>query len=116
MSARFSIDGILFRLYDTAGIRISEDIIEKEGVVRSRQAVKDADIVLLMSDVDQGKSEDLLNEIRSITDGNKVVNVLNKIDLGKEIEDEYDSSISALTGEGIDNLFSIMKAKSYNFV
>ncbi len=107
-----SIDGILFRLYDTAGIRISEDIIEKEGVLRSRQALKDADIVLLMSDVDQGKSEDLQNEIRSITDGNKVVNVLNKIDLGKEIDDEYDSSISALTGEGIENLFSIMKEKA----
>ena len=107
-----SIDGILFRLYDTAGIRASEDLIEKEGVLRSRQTVKDADIVLLMSDVEQGKSEDLLNEICSITGRDKVLNVINKIDLDKEIDDQYDSSISALTGEGIDNLFFIMKEKA----
>jgi tRNA modification GTPase len=41
-----SIDGILFRLYDTAGIRLSEDEIEKEGVERSREAVRNSDIVL----------------------------------------------------------------------
>ncbi len=107
-----SIDGILFRLYDTAGIRISEDIIEKEGVLRSRQAVKDADIVLLISDVEQGKSEDLMDEIYSITDKNKVLNVLNKIDLGEVIQQEYDAAISALTGEGIERLFLMMKAKA----
>jgi tRNA modification GTPase len=107
-----SIDGILFRLYDTAGIRISEDEIEKEGVFRSRQAVKDADVVLLISDIEQGKPEDLLKEVYSITDKNKVLSVLNKIDLGKVNQTDYDSEISALTGKGIDNLFSKMKEKA----
>jgi GTPase Era involved in 16S rRNA processing len=41
-----TIDGILFRLFDTAGIRLTEDVIEKEGVLRSRQTVKDADLVI----------------------------------------------------------------------
>ena len=108
-----SIDGILFRLYDTAGIRISEDIIEKEGVFRSRQAVKEADVVLLISDVEQGRSEDLLEEIYSITDKNKVLNVLNKIDLARGLQNGCDSKISALTGEGIDNLFQKMKEKAF---
>ncbi len=107
-----SIDGILFRLYDTAGIRVSEDIIEKEGVLRSRQAVKDADIILLISDVEQGNSDELTDEINSITDRNKVLSVLNKIDLGTESDYVYDSAVSALTGEGIDNLFARMKEKA----
>ncbi len=107
-----SIDGILFRLYDTAGIRISEDVIEKEGVLRSRQAVKDADIVILINDVEQGKSNDLLQEIKALTDNNNILTVLNKIDLGIQDQFEYDSSVSALTGEGIENLFLLMKEKA----
>lgn len=108
-----SIDGILFRLYDTAGLRITENVIEKEGVLRSRQALKDADIVLFINDVEQGHSEELLEEIYSLTDKSKVLDILNKIDLGTEISRSYDSSISALTGEGIDNLFLKMKEKAF---
>jgi len=107
-----SIDGILFRLYDTAGIRISEDIIEIEGVLRSRQAVKDADIVLLISDVEQGRSDELLEEIKSFTDENKILKILNKIDLGSNDTKNYDAAISALSGEGIESLFFIMKEKA----
>ncbi len=108
-----SIDGILFRLYDTAGIRVSEDIIEKEGVLRSRQAVKDADIVLLISDVEQGRSDELLEEIKEFTDENKILNVLNKIDLGSNDAKNYDATISAFTGEGIENLFLLMQEKAF---
>ena len=107
-----SIDGILFRLYDTAGIRFSEDLIEKEGVLRSRQAVKDADIVILLSDVEQGKSEELFAEICEIADKSKVLNVLNKIDLKENNNNVYDAAVSALTGEGIENLFFILKEKA----
>ena len=107
-----SIDGILFRLYDTAGIRISEDIIEIEGVLRSRQAVKDADIVLLISDVEQGRSDELLEEIKSFTDENKILKILNKIDLGSNDTKNYDAAISTLSGEGIESLFFIMKEKA----
>ena len=107
-----SIDGILFRLYDTAGIRISDDVIEKEGVLRSRQAVKDADIVILINDVEQGKANDLLQEIKALTENNNILTVLNKIDLGTQDQVEYDSSVSALTGEGIENLFLLMKEKA----
>jgi tRNA modification GTPase len=107
-----SIDGILFRLYDTAGIRISEDVIEKEGVLRSRQAVKDADVVLLINDVEQEYSGDLLKEISSITNPEKILNVLNKIDLRNDFPERFDARVSAMTGEGIENLFLIMKEKA----
>lgn len=108
-----SIDGILFRLYDTAGIRISDDFIEKEGVLRSRQAVKNADLVILINDVVQGKSKELLSEISSLTNGDKILNILNKVDLGNVSENEYDVKISALTGEGIETLFQKMKEKAF---
>lgn len=47
-----NIDGILFRLIDTAGIRHSEDLIESIGVEKSREKMKAADIVLYLFDVD----------------------------------------------------------------
>lgn len=46
-----NIDGILFRLIDTAGIRHSEDVIESIGVEKSREKMRAADIVLYMFDV-----------------------------------------------------------------
>ncbi|MCK7527177.1 MAG: 50S ribosome-binding GTPase [Ignavibacteriales bacterium] len=49
-----SIDGILFKLFDTAGIRLSEDSIEKEGVRRSNEAIINSDLVLFVNDVEQG--------------------------------------------------------------
>ncbi len=107
-----SIDGILFRLYDTAGIRISEDIIEKEGVLRSRQAVIDADVVLLINDVEQENSGDLLKEISTITDPGKILTVLNKIDLAKDFPGSYDARVSAISGEGIEKMFQVLKNKA----
>ena len=54
-----SINGILFRLYDTAGIRISEDEIEKEGVLRSREVIKNSDLILFINDFEQDYLYDL---------------------------------------------------------
>ncbi len=108
-----SIDGILFRLFDTAGIRISEDVIEKEGVLRSRQAVINADVVLVISDVEQEDSGELLTEITSLTDPWKILTVLNKIDLKNDFPGNYDARISAVTGEGLEKLFQILKQKAF---
>lgn len=107
-----TIDGILFRLYDTAGIRMTEDIIEREGVLRSRNAVKDADIVLFMNDVETGFDNELFQEILKLSSEEKILKVVNKIDL-KKIEDEkFDVEISAKTGEGMENLFQKLKEKA----
>ena len=108
-----SIDGILFRLYDTAGIRSSRNEIEKEGVVRSKNALKDADIVVLIEDVFQNGSDQLLDEISSLTKAERVLKVVNKIDLQMNSLKSADVFISALTGEGIDSLFSKLKEKVF---
>ena len=107
-----SIDGILFRLFDTAGLRASEDEIEKEGVIRSREAVKNADLVLFMNDVEQGFSKDIFDELKKITKGERIICVLNKIDKDEKSSLKSDVNISAKTGQGIESLFGLLKKKA----
>jgi tRNA modification GTPase len=104
-----SIDGLLYRLFDTAGIRESDDYIEKEGVTRSREAIKNADIVLVINDVEQEISQELQNEIDLLADKNKLINIINKIDLKPGTEKVADVYISAMTGYGMENLFAKLK-------
>ena len=104
-----SIDGILFKLFDTAGIRLSEDSIEKEGVRRSNEAIINSDLVLFVNDVEQGYSEELYHELRQLTKEDRIINVMNKIDL--EIKaDMWDGlKVSAITGQGVESLITKMK-------
>ncbi|MFH1197976.1 MAG: tRNA uridine-5-carboxymethylaminomethyl(34) synthesis GTPase MnmE [bacterium] len=106
-----SIDGILFRLFDTAGIRTTQDSIEQEGVARSRQSIKDADIVLFINDVLTGFSEELYTELLELTVKEKISIVMNKIDLMKDCLERADIKISALTGEGMDVFLKCLKEK-----
>ena len=73
------LDGILFRLIDTAGLRESSDTIENMGMERSRKAAEQAQIIIhVMDDVQCTK-----DDVRWISEGMKgtVIEVLNKIDL-----------------------------------
>ncbi len=104
-----SVDGILYRLFDTAGIRFSEDEVEKEGILRSRQAIKDADIVIFIYDVEQKIDSALLDEIYKLADKDKVIVVLNKIDIAPKITLKADVYVSALTGAGMNEMFEKLK-------
>lgn len=107
-----SIEGILFRLFDTAGIRHSEDSIEKEGIFRSQETVRNADVVIFLEDTQQEESKELLVDLLNLTSSDKIIKVLNKIDLAKEKSREADVKISAKTGEGIGLLFKKLKEKT----
>jgi tRNA modification GTPase len=104
-----SIDGFLFKLFDTAGIRFSQDLIELEGINRSREAVQNADLVLFINDVDQPFDDTLYNEILTLNKKKKVLTALNKIDKGYSGTLKYDICLSALTGEGIESLLKKLK-------
>ncbi|MFA4923423.1 MAG: tRNA uridine-5-carboxymethylaminomethyl(34) synthesis GTPase MnmE [Ignavibacteriaceae bacterium] len=108
-----SINGILFRLFDTAGICATKNEIEIEGVMRSREAVKNADVVLFINDVQQKISKDLFEELLQLTSREKIITVLNKVDLENQPEKEADVYISALTGYGINNLFVKLQEKVF---
>ncbi len=107
-----SIDGVLFRMFDTAGIRKSKDEIEKEGVIRSRRAVKDSDLILFLGDVEQLFSEELYSELQELNKQENIIKVLNKIDLKETNNVKADVKLSAKTGEGISNLLNLLKEKS----
>ena len=71
------IDGILFRLIDTAGLRDTDDRLENMGIERSRQAAEKAQIVIWMSDAnDETSAAEPLHDIRGT-----VIRVRNKADL-----------------------------------
>ena len=106
-----SVDGILFRVSDTAGIRLTEDSIEKEGVIRSRDSVRNADIVIFINDVISGFGEDLYKELLELSKEERILTLTNKIDISSKVTFDADVRISALTGEGIESLFSKMKEK-----
>ena len=75
-----SIDGILFRILDTAGIRSTEDIVEKIGVDRARNAVEEADLVLYV--IDSSVPLDENDEaIFHMIEGKNTIILLNKSDL-----------------------------------
>ncbi len=106
------IDGVLYRLFDTAGIRETQDEIEIEGVRRSREAVTNADLILFINDVVQNISVDLYEEISKLTDEKKIIVVLNKVDIKHSSLLKADVAISAKTGEGINALFDLLKEKA----
>ncbi|MEW6005739.1 MAG: tRNA uridine-5-carboxymethylaminomethyl(34) synthesis GTPase MnmE [Stygiobacter sp.] len=107
-----NIDGILFTLYDTAGIRETEDVIEKEGVNRSVETIKNSDVVIFLNDVQSGFSNKLFEKLKTYTDEERIIKVVNKIDLDPNTKINCEVKISAKTGEGIDTLFKVLKEKA----
>ena len=90
-----NIDGVVLHLFDTAGIRKSDDKIESIGIERSKKAIKEADIVVVVLD----GSNEIEKEDQEILDFAKEYNpivVYNKNDVSKS-DDVL--AISALNGE-----------------
>jgi tRNA modification GTPase len=82
-----NVRGVPLRLLDTAGIRETEDIVEKIGVERSRQVLKEADLLLLVlnySDELTKEDEDLFDVVK----GMNVIVIVNKTDLPQKVNME----------------------------
>lgn len=101
------IDGIKFRFIDTAGIRETKDVVESIGIERSKDAMRRAEIVLLLSD-SQDSNEDFISEF----DEDKIIRVRNKIDLVGKAENVESLAISAKNNIGIDELKAAIVAKA----
>ncbi|HEV8485302.1 MAG TPA: tRNA uridine-5-carboxymethylaminomethyl(34) synthesis GTPase MnmE, partial [Blastocatellia bacterium] len=100
-----SIAGLPVRLIDTAGIRETTDVVETIGISRSRAAIADADIALLVMDASQPMTVDDSRLLEQVPGERRII-AMNKIDLPRAIESlpEDSINISALTGEGFDRL------------
>ncbi len=103
------LDGIPLRLLDTAGIRNTEDVVEKLGVERSIRYIDEAELILLVLDAKEGLAEED-KDLISKTNGRNRIILVNKTDEydGFLIEDSI--MISAKTGVGIKELSDRIKA------
>jgi len=114
----WSYEGLLFTLTDTAGLRTTQDIIEAEGVKRSQEAFKKADLIVYLKDLSRHTSKKERAEIAAIqmnTQQTPLVLIGTKNDIAVSVEDErldYDLKISALKGEKIDRLKRLMKQRA----
>lgn len=107
------MDGIQFNLIDTAGIRDTQDIIEKEGVRRSKLKIDESDIILEVEDISQGplSSNGFVNGVN----GSKVIRVYNKSDIGNgNIENGL--KVSAKTGENMTMLHEEITRKARELI
>ncbi|NOX16706.1 MAG: tRNA uridine-5-carboxymethylaminomethyl(34) synthesis GTPase MnmE [Chlorobi bacterium] len=108
-----SIDGILFKLFDTAGLRSAKNEIEREGVFRSKETVKTADMILFMTDASEPFPEKLFKTVAELINKKNIIKVFNKADLIDEPDILRGGVlISAKFGDGIDELFRRMKEKA----
>jgi tRNA modification GTPase len=106
-----SIAGVPVRLIDTAGIRETGDVVERIGITRSRTAIADADIILLVIDASEPLTDDDRQLLGDVPPPRRLV-AMNKTDLAVRIEAgalaELGGSdallISAVTGAGFEGL------------
>ncbi|MDF2608352.1 MAG: trmE [Bacillales bacterium] len=82
-----NVRGIPLKLIDTAGIRETEDIVEKIGVERSKKAISDADLVLFVLNNNEQFTDKDMELFKLVEDKEKVI-VLNKIDLPNQLNIE----------------------------
>jgi tRNA modification GTPase len=80
-----NMDGIPVRILDTAGIRETEDVVERIGVEKTHSAIEVADLIIMMIDASMGIDREDASILNKIVD-KKVIVVINKIDLVQEEE------------------------------
>ena len=119
-----NIEGLLFRVVDTAGLRVTSDRIEQEGIKKTEQHITNSDVIVIIVDKSDAFSEEdtfifnrvqelLKKEQRGEVRDTKILVAANKIDLRKkwdapqfvDLFGEYDIvDISAKTGAGLPYL------------
>lgn len=111
-----NLDGLLVHLIDTAGVRETDDPVEKIGVERTLSAIENADVVLALTDASGAENDDAWARMKiteRLRDGIEEINVINKADLRRPLS-VADKTIvlSAKTGEGLEALINNLKSIS----
>lgn len=116
-----NIDGLIFRLIDTAGIRDTDDVVESLGIERTFKKLEQANIVLWVVDAEteDERTIALSQKILPLTEGKKLILVFNKVDIIPAARKEYKEQllsdlisdrifISAKYHQGTENLQDIL--------
>lgn len=94
------IDGYKFELFDTAGLRDTDDLVEQEGIRRALRTINDADLILHLIDLSVNADPELMDFERP------VLRIGSKVDLACDLStaEAYDLCVSSATGEGLELL------------
>lgn len=108
VEGQIRVNGILLNIIDTAGVRETEDIVEKIGVEKSLSLVNDADLIILVFNNNEKLTDDD-KKLLEYTKEKKRIIVINKIDLENNLDisnlkNERIVKISALKDSSIENL------------
>lgn len=111
LDAPASLDGLPAVLVDTAGLRASDDEIERSGVERARGQAEAADLVVYLLDATEGETEEDRASLAAL--GDRALAAWNKSDLASPPDGAPQgvAAVSALTGEGVPALVEAMLAK-----
>ena len=90
-----------FSLYDTAGLRDTDDVIEEAGIEKSKEEIKNSDLVVGVFDQ---VSKNKLGVFKRLVGDRPFIGVFNKTDLSGDSIEGFDCSVSAKTGDGIGEL------------
>ena len=112
---QITLDGVPIHIIDTAGLRETDDVVEQIGIERSRKAVSEADVALILIDPREGVNAKTQAILNSLPEGLKKIEIHNKADLtGEPVAARSDGptqtgaesviSLSAKTGAGLDLL------------
>ena len=117
LEEHMNLQGISLNIVDTAGIRDTEDVVEKIGVDRAKENAKDADLIMYVIDASAPLDEND-DDIMRMIHGRKAIILLNKADLstilGKnEIKKKY-AEINYVKIRGVENAESLEKTKDFN--
>jgi tRNA modification GTPase len=110
LRSTIQIEGIPLHIIDTAGLRETEDEVEKIGIERSWREIERADVVLLLVDARAGIAEADREILARLPERLKRITIYNKIDLSGKLAERHDEpdttaiSLSARSGQGIELL------------
>lgn len=114
---QITLDGVPIHIIDTAGLRQTNDFVEKIGIQRSEKAVQNADVALVLIDAHEGLNDTTRDILFRLPENLKRIEIQNKIDLDNIKAERVDNlsgslksgantliKLSAKTGEGLDLL------------
>ncbi|HEX8046731.1 tRNA uridine-5-carboxymethylaminomethyl(34) synthesis GTPase MnmE [Rhizobium sp.] len=97
-----NIEGYAVRLYDTAGLRETEEIIEREGIKRALRTAAEADVILSLAEIGTEAQTDFPGF------SGRIVRVGTKADIHPQGGNEYDLCISSNSGSGLVKLHQLL--------
>ncbi|MCB1948494.1 tRNA uridine-5-carboxymethylaminomethyl(34) synthesis GTPase MnmE [Nitrosomonas sp.] len=105
-----TLAGIPVHIIDTAGLRETSDIVERKGIERTQVAIKNADLLIRLTDLSRDAADDTNEALQAFSMDKPHINVFNKIDLVDQVpkvethENTVNVYLSAKTGAGVELL------------